>query len=182
MQEEEHDVNRVNLHSSGLSALHIDLLSFLKTYSDCLLNLIISWSISLPPGGPICLLFFSSSSPPVLSFQPESLPKVHFVLFWLQTSVSPPSVGDAFTPSLPVRLHLQSAARDVEAGTGRERGRMWGLIDWLMNRRTRKQLGWSSGTLSIDEWIRSGLMWRSQLSTTHSFTVWTAHQVTVLSS
>lgn len=87
------------------------------------------------------------------------------------------------SPPLSVRLHLQSAARDAEAGTGRdrrERGRMCGLIDWLMNRRTR--LGWSSGTLNIDEWISSGLMWRSQLSTTHSFTVWTAHQVTVLSS
>lgn len=157
MQEEEHDVNRVNLHSSGLSAPHIDLLSFLKSYSDCLLNLIIRWSISLPPGGPICLLF-SSSSPPVLPFQPKSLPEVHFVLIWLQTSVSPPSVGDAFAPSLPVRLHLRSAARDAEAGTGRdrrERGRMCGLIDWLMNRRTR--LDWSSGTLSIDEWFGWGL-------------------------
>lgn len=140
MQEEEHDVNRVNLHSSGLSAPHFDLLSFLKSYSDCLLNLIIRWSISLPPGGPICLLF-SSSSPPVLPFQPKSLPEVHFVLIWLQTSVSPPSVGDAFAPSLPVRLHLRSAARDAEAGTGRD-WREGGCVDWSIDWWTEGR-GWT---------------------------------------
>lgn len=81
----------------------------------------------------------SASSPPVLPFQPKSLPEVHFVLIWLQTSVSPPSVGDAFAPSLPVCGRQLAMPRLEPVGTD---GREGGCVDWSIDWWTEGR-GWT---------------------------------------
>lgn len=74
----------------------------------------------------------SASSPPVLPFQPKSLPEVHFVLIWLQTSVSPPSVGDAPSPPLCLSAVGSSRCRGWNrSGQTGEREDVW--IDRLID-------------------------------------------------